>query len=96
MEQIRKTDVSFNIGGLFEGGEGIGYVIRDASGKAIAGISITAPIFRVEQIGKDRLATLIRMGASLVSYQLGYQDIANPVRDIQEIRSWWEQNQPRI
>ena len=38
------------------------------------------------------LAKLIRMGASLVSYRFGYQGEDNPVRDIQEISSWWEKN----
>ena len=37
------------------------------------------------------LQDLIRMGASLVSYRLGYQGISEPVRDLREIRYWWEQ-----
>jgi DNA-binding IclR family transcriptional regulator len=93
LEQIRKTGISYNKGGLFEGGEGIGSIIRDAKGVAIAGLSITMPVFRIEQFGRNRLAELIRMGAILISYRLGYQGEAKPVHDVQEIRSWWEQSQ---
>jgi len=93
LEEIRKTGVSFDREGLYEGAEGIASVVRDASGKAIAGMSISVPVFRLQQIGHEGLlATLIKMGSSLVSYRLGYQDTVNPVRSIEEIRSWWEQN----
>ena len=44
---------------------------------------------------RERLATLIRLGSSLASYRLGYQDIYNPVREIKEIRSWWKTQQKR-
>ena len=36
------------------------------------------------------LAKLIKMGASLISYRLGYQNRENCVRDIENIRTWWE------
>ncbi len=93
LEEIRKTGVSFDREGVYEGAEGIASVVRDASGKAVAGMSISVPVFRLQQIGHEGLlATLIKLGSSLVSYRLGYQDTANPVRTIEEIRSWWEQN----
>lgn len=94
LEQIRKTGVSFSDGGTYEGLFGVASVVRDASGKGIAAMSIALPIFKVNETTSDRLATLIRMGAKLISYRLGYNDAVNPVRDIQEIRSWWEQNKP--
>jgi len=90
LQQIRKTGLSFNREGGHEGIEGIGSVIRDASGKAVAGMSITVPVIRINQASRERLATLIRLGSSLINYRLGYRDLANPVRDIQEIHSWWE------
>ncbi len=94
LEQIRKTGVSFSDGGTYEGLFGVASVVRDASGKGIAAMSIALPIFKVNETTSDRLATLIRMGAKLISYRLGYNDAVNPIRDIQEIRSWWEQNKP--
>jgi len=94
LEQIRKTGVSFSDGGTYEGLFGVASVVRDASGEGIAAMSIALPIFKVNETTSDRLATLIRMGASLISYRLGYHGMVNPVRDIQEIRSWWEQNKP--
>ena len=93
LQQIRKTGVSFNREGAHEGVEGVGSVIRDASGRAAAAMSISLPVFRINQASRERLATLIRLGSSLISYRLGYKDPTNSVPDIQEIRSWWEQNQ---
>lgn len=93
LEQIRETGIAFDREGSSEGVEGIASVIWDASGKAVAAMSIGVPLFRVNQAIRERLATLVKMGAKLVSYRLGYQDVDNPIRDIEEIRSWWKQNQ---
>ena len=93
MKQIRKTEVLSKREAAHEGVEGIGCVIRDASGKAVAAMSISLPVLRINGASRKRLVTLARLGASLISYRLGYRDLANPVYDIQQIRSWWEQNQ---
>lgn len=92
LEQIRKTGIAINREGGYEGVESIAHIIRNADGKAVAAMSIPVPIFRMNEPNRKRLSTLLRMGSSLVSYRLGYQDMNNPVRDIEEIRSWWEQN----
>lgn len=93
LEQIRKTGISFDREGSYEGAEGIAAVIRDAGGKAVASMAITVPLLRLNQSVRERLATLIKLGSDLISYRLGYQDMDNPVRDLQEIRYWWEENQ---
>jgi len=41
LEQIRKTGISFDREGSYEGSEGIASAIRDASGKAVAAVAIT-------------------------------------------------------
>ncbi len=92
LQQIRRTGVVFNREGAHEGVEGIGSAIRDASGRIVAAMSISVPIFRMNQGTRERLTTLARLGSDLISYRLGYRDTANPVRDIQQIHSWWEQN----
>lgn len=92
LQQIRKTGVSFSRGETYEGGEGVASLIRDTTGKAVAAMSISVPVFRMNQGNRERLATLIKLATSLVSFRLGYQDRACPVHDIQEIRSWWKQN----
>lgn len=92
LEEIRKTGVSLDKEGGYEGIEGIASVIRDASGMAVAALAIPVPIFRINKAKRERLVTLVRMGAGLVSHYLGYHDMDNPVRNIEEIISWWEQN----
>ena len=93
LKQIRKTGVAFNRAGAHVGVEGIGSAIRDASGRVVAAVSISVAIFNINQAIRERLATLVKLGCNLVSYRLGYKDPANPVRDIAQICSWWEQNQ---
>lgn len=93
LEQIRKTGIAFDREGSYEGVEAIGSVIRNASGKAVAAMSIAVPVFRMNEANRKRLTTLVRLGVSLIGYRLGYQDTQYPVRDIKEIYSWWKQNQ---
>jgi len=91
LAQIRKTGIALDIEGNYEGVVGIASVIRDASGRAVAAMSIPVPVFRANQATRQLIARLVRLGTSLISYRLGYEDTHNPVRDLQEIHSWWEQ-----
>ena len=79
LEQIRKAGVAFDREGSYEGIVGIASVIRNASGKAIAAMGIAVAIFRMDQHNGERLPTLIRLGTSLASYRLGYQDMDNRI-----------------
>ena len=96
LEQIRKTGVSFDREGSYEGAEGIAAIIRDASGKAVAAMAITIPLLRLNRPIREGLATLVRLGSNLISHRLGYQDNARPVTDIQDIIDWWEKNYPNF
>ncbi len=94
LEQTRKTGVSFDSEGSYEGIEGIASVIRSASDKAVAATCFSVPVFRLNQAKREKLGTLIKGGAGLISYRLGYQDTVNPVQSIEEIRAWWERDKP--
>lgn len=89
LEQIRKTGISFDIEGNFDGVVGIASVIRDASGKAVAAMTIGLAAFRAGEAYRSRIATLVKMGASLISYRLGYHDADIEARDIEELIAWW-------
>ncbi len=93
LEQIRKTGVAFQSEENRNGIEAVACLIRDVTGTAVAAMSIAMPVFMTKQARRKQLATIVRLGASLVSYRLGYQDAVNPARSIEEIRAWWEQNQ---
>ena len=93
LEKIRKTGISTSKEGSWDGVEGTGSVIRNAAGKAVAAASIAVPVFRMNQAKRKQLATLIKLGTSLISYRLGYQDTDNDIHDVQQLRSWWEHNQ---
>ena len=92
LQQVKRKGVSFNREGAHVGVEGIGSVIRDASGRVVAAISISVPVFRINDTSREQLAKLMKTSASLISYRLGYSDKDKPVRDIKQLRSWFEQN----
>lgn len=96
LEHIRKTGYSIDIEGNTEGAMGIASSIRNASGRAVAAMSITIPVSKMNQYNCENLAALIRPASSLVSYRLGYQDSTNPVRDIKDLISWWREKKPDI
>ena len=89
LEQIRKTGVAFNREGGLEGIVAVGSAIHDASGKVVSAMNIVAPTFTMNRARCGLLAELIIMGASLVSYRLGYRHKGIEVHDTQEIYSWW-------
>jgi len=92
LEEIGKTGVSFTREEGYIGAAAIASLIRDADGKTVAAMTIPVPLYSMNQARREQLATLVKMGCSLISYRLGYQDKVNPVRDIEEICSWFEQN----
>lgn len=93
LKKIRDTGLSFDIEGNYEGLIGIAAVMRDASGRAVAAMSIGLPTFRADEVARDRISTLVKMGTQLISYRLGYRDTVNPVRDIKELYTWWDSSQ---
>lgn len=51
----------------------VGAAVRDAGGGVVAGLSISAPIMRVDESSRLRLAELVIAGAADLSERLGYQ-----------------------
>lgn len=92
LEQIRKTGAFINIEQVFEGEAAIASVIHDSSGTAVASLAIAVPTIRMNKATEEKLVELVKLGASSISYRLGYQDTDNPAYTIEEIRSWWEQS----
>ena len=89
LEQIKRTSIAYSREESFEGIEAIASLIRDASSKALAATSIAVPVFRMNEVIRRQLATLIVMGSNLISYQIGYKAMPSPIHDVKEIISWW-------
>jgi len=89
LEQIRKTGIAYLVEGDTQGIGGVGAIIRNANGKAVAAMSFSFPRFRVNKARERRLARLIKMGANLVSYRLGFLDKDNSVHGIEDLFLWW-------
>ncbi len=92
LQEIRKTRVSFDMEGNALGVVGVASVIRDSSGKAVAAISIGVQCHLTDEKRTQRLAELVRMGARLISYHLGYQDREAASLSIEAIRAWWDKS----
>ena len=93
LNEIRKSGFSISLEGSWDGAGGVGSIIRNYSGRTVAAISIAFPIYKINDSLMDRWTNIIRMGASLISYRLGYLDETNPIRNVQELRDWWRKNQ---
>jgi len=91
LKQIKKAGVSFDVWGSSEGATGIAAVIRDASGKAVAAVGVAVPDSRLNHTERDKFAEVVKSGANLISYGLGFKNKDKPVYDFEEIRSLWEQ-----
>ncbi len=52
-------------------------------------LSIDIPTFRLSQNFLNRLASLVKMGARLISFRLGYSDTKNVIRDIEDLPTEW-------
>ena len=96
LKQVRESGISFDSEGTFEEVVAFASLIRRADGNAIAALGTALPKNRLNPKKHELFTSLIKMGASLISYRLGYKDTVNPVSSIEEISSWWTQNTVKI
>jgi len=96
LKKTGETGVSLDVWGANEGATGIASVIRDASGKAVAAVGVAVPDSRLNHAERDKFAKVIKLGANLISYGLGFKNKDNSVHDFEEIRYWWQQNQVNL
>ena len=92
LKRVRSNGFSVDREGNTEELSGVGCVIRDATGKVVAAMSIGVPAHTFTEERRLQLGTLNSMGADLISYRLGYLDPRNPVRSLEEILAWWEKS----
>jgi DNA-binding IclR family transcriptional regulator len=90
LAKIRNTGVAFNIEGTYEGIEGVASAIRNAEGQVVAALGVAVPIFRMNRHKRKRLGELVRAGASLISYRLGYVNKDYRFYSEQDLYSLWE------
>jgi len=92
LKRIKDAGIAFDREGSYEGVEGIGAVIRDKTGDAVAALSVPVPIFRMNESYRERIAELVKMASELVSYMLGYRPEHQNNYSLEEIRNWWNQH----
>jgi DNA-binding IclR family transcriptional regulator len=94
LEQVRRTGLSFDRGGGFEGLEGIASPVRSANGRVVAAIVIPMPMDSVDVAERARLAQLVRLAGELASYKLGWESGESPLREVEDLTLWWQQQRP--
>ena len=93
LETIRVKGVAFNHGEDYEGIEAVASVIHDVTGKAEASLIIAAPLLGESRIQREQWDKLVKLGASLISYQFGYRNDNLVVRNLEEMVFRWEQHE---
>ena len=93
LAEIRKNGIAFNNQQSTEGVESIGVVVHDDTSAAVIALSIGVPTVRMNQTKRELYAQLLIKASNLASYRLGYRNEKEPIKNIEEIRSWWESNQ---
>jgi DNA-binding IclR family transcriptional regulator len=72
LEQVRKRGYSINAGEYHADVGGLAAPIRDAAGRVIAAIGVTAPINRLTRATIPRIAQLTIRAGEAISYGLGF------------------------
>ena len=67
LERVRARGFAINRGGFRHDVGGVGTRVLDAHGRAVASINVCVPLFRLEELGVDRLGALVVRAAAEVS-----------------------------
>jgi DNA-binding IclR family transcriptional regulator len=67
LDRVRVRGFGINRGGFRHDVGGVGATVRDAHGRPVAGLNICVPLFRLEELGIDRLGALVVRAAAEVS-----------------------------
>jgi len=73
LELVRQSGVSYDLEGSYLGVVCVASAIRDASGNAVAAMSISGPLVRMQHQLRERFAPLVKLGAEAISYRLGHR-----------------------
>lgn len=91
LQRIRETGVSLDSEGTHDGIDGIAAVIRGPEKKVVASLCMALPKLRMTETKRNIFSSLIKMGASLISYRLGFIDTKHPSPSMEDISNWWRQ-----
>ncbi len=91
LAEVRRSGVAFSSEESYEGVEAIASSIRDHRGACVAAMSVTVPVFRMSGALRERLSTIIRLSAALVSRRLGYRSEGGHVNSIDDLRALWNE-----
>ena len=86
---VRDAGIAFDFEGCVPNVTGIGCPVMDHRGRTVAAFSVSVPSFRFPTALHPLYASAVRLGASLISYRLGYRGHDTSVTTLEQLRSWW-------
>ncbi len=89
LKEVRRSGVAFDTEGSYRGVVCVASAIRDARGNAVAAMSISGPLVRMQPELEERFAPLVKLGAEVISYRLGYQDPESPRPSVEALEALW-------
>jgi len=95
LKDIKKTDLAFTREEYLDGIESVASLIRNSKNEAVAALAIAMPLFGASKIKKLHLDKLVQLGASLISYRLGYAGGDLVVKDVNKMIDLWKQREQR-
>ena len=92
LSTVRQTCVAFNREESRLSVTSVAAVVRDVEGRAVAGVTVSYPTFRVD-VERERLYTgLIRAAADVISHRLGYREEGARAENLDDLRRWWREH----
>lgn len=90
LAEVRRTGVAHNFGQGVEGVHGVGAPLYNHQGAVVASVSISVPEPRMTDAYRQRLASLIRAAAAMISARLGYREGSSATGAIEDLRHAWD------
>jgi DNA-binding IclR family transcriptional regulator len=92
LSYVKKEKVAHNKEESVIGLEAVASIIRNNQGTGIAALSINIPVVRSNHKLMSKLALLVKAGAELISYRLGYTGLERQIIDIKTLESIWNED----
>jgi DNA-binding IclR family transcriptional regulator len=92
LSYVKKEKVAHNKEESVIGLEAVASIIRNNQGTGIAALSINIPVVRSNNKLMSKLALLVKAGAELISYRLGYTELGRQIADINTLESIWNED----
>ena len=94
LANVRQRGIAHTRDEHFYGTMSVAAAIRNSKGKTVASLVIALPTFNENKMTSENLDELVKLGANLISFRLGYRSDIDSVRNIDEMIARWKASKP--